>query len=159
MTSRDFFVERRRAEHPVFMRVLESIPESGIDYRPHERSPSTKDIVWTLTKELGSCLGAAKEFRGEWNDDPAPPLREMVSLFERWSTELTDVVARMDDAAWTRSAQFYFQGRMVNEQPVQQFLWFVLFDAIHHRGQLSTYLRPMGAKVPAIYGPSADSRS
>jgi uncharacterized damage-inducible protein DinB len=45
---------------------------------------------------------------------------------------------------------------MVSEQPVGQFLWFILFDAIHHRGQLSAYLRPMGGKVPAIYGPSAD---
>jgi uncharacterized damage-inducible protein DinB len=35
-------------------------------------------------------------------------------------------------------------------------LWGLLFDMIHHRGQLSTYIRPMGGKVPAIYGPSAD---
>jgi uncharacterized damage-inducible protein DinB len=42
---------------------------------------------------------------------------------------------------------------------VSQFLWFILFDAIHHRGQLSAYLRPMGGKVPSIYGPSADSKS
>ena len=37
-----------------------------------------------------------------------------------------------------------------------QFLWDFMFDAIHHRGQLSAYLRPMGGKVPSIYGPSAD---
>jgi uncharacterized damage-inducible protein DinB len=34
--------------------------------------------------------------------------------------------------------------------------WGYLFDMVHHRGQLSSYLRPMGAKVPSIYGPSAD---
>ena len=39
---------------------------------------------------------------------------------------------------------------------VPEMLWGFLFDAIHHRGQLSSYLRPMGAKVPSIYGPSAD---
>ena len=49
-------------------------------------------------------------------------------------------------------------GKVVSEQPVGQFLWFILFDAIHHRGQLAAYLRPMGGKVPAIYGPSADAR-
>ena len=37
-----------------------------------------------------------------------------------------------------------------------EMLWGFLFDAIHHRGQLSSYLRPMGAKVPSIYGPSGD---
>jgi uncharacterized damage-inducible protein DinB len=47
---------------------------------------------------------------------------------------------------------------MVSEQPIGGFLWFILFDAIHHRGQLSAYIRPMGGKVPAIYGPSGDSR-
>ncbi len=45
-----------------------------------------------------------------------------------------------------------------DEQPIGEFLWFILFDAIHHRGQLSTYIRPMGGQVPAIYGPSGDSR-
>ena len=158
MSSREFFVERRRAEHPVFMRVLESIPETGLTYRPHERSPSTEQIVWTMANELRSCVEAATQFRGEWHLDPAPPLAEMRSLFEQWSNELSDVVERMDDASWNRTAQFYYGSRMVSEQPVGQFLWFILFDAIHHRGQLSTYLRPIGAKVPSIYGPSADSR-
>ena len=69
-----------------------------------------------------------------------------------------DTVARMDDAAWERNAEFYFGGKKVSNQPVGGFLWFILFDAIHHRGQLTTYLRPMGAKVPAVYGPSADER-
>ena len=63
MTSREFFVERRRAEHPVFMRVLESIPESGLSYRPHERSSSTEQIVWTMANELRSCVEAATQFR------------------------------------------------------------------------------------------------
>jgi uncharacterized damage-inducible protein DinB len=44
------------------------------------------------------------------------------------------------------------------EKPIGEWLLFVLFDAIHHRGQLSAYIRPMGGKVPAIYGPSADER-
>ena len=158
MTSREFFIERRRAEHPVFMRVLEAIPESGVDYRPHERSPSTGQIAWTLTNELRSCLEAAREFRTTYHLDPAPPLDEMRSMFEQWSNELTDVVSRMDDATWDKTAEFYFGGKKVSEQPVSQFLWMILFDAIHHRGQLSTYLRPIGATVPAIYGPSADSR-
>jgi uncharacterized damage-inducible protein DinB len=83
----------------------------------------------------------------------------MLEKFEIWSKELRDRVSKMDDEAWDRTAQFYFNGKMVSEQPVGGFLWFILFDAIHHRGQLSAYLRPMGGKVPAIYGPSADTQS
>jgi uncharacterized damage-inducible protein DinB len=47
-------------------------------------------------------------------------------------------------------------GKVAWETSLGDMLWGFLFDGIHHRGQLSTYLRPMGAKVPSIYGPSAD---
>jgi uncharacterized damage-inducible protein DinB len=159
MTSREFYLERRRAENPVFLRVVKALPADRMDYQPHERSPSAKQVMWTMTNELRSCLDVATENRAEWKREPAPPLEEMLELFEHLLNELTDQVANMDDASWDRAAKFYVNGKVVQEQPVGQFLWFILFDAIHHRGQLSAYLRPMGGKVPSIYGPSADSRS
>ena len=159
MTLREFYLERRRAEVPVFLSVLKAVPADHLSYKPHDRSPSAEQIVWTVTSELRACLDAVTHYKAEWKAEPPRPLREMVDLFERWSNELTDVVASMDEASWNRVAQFYYDGKVVSEQPVGQFLWFILFDAIHHRGQLSAYLRPMGGTVPAIYGPSADSRS
>ncbi len=159
MTSREFYLERRRAENPIFVRVMQAVPVDRADYKPHERSPSAQQIMWTMTNELKSCVLVARENRGEWLMDPPPPIEEMPALFEKLLQELTTAVEQMDDAAWDRTAKFYFKGKMVNEQPAGQFLWFILFDAIHHRGQLSTYLRPMGATVPSIYGPSADTRN
>lgn len=158
MTSREFWLERRRAENPVFLKVMQSVPADRADYRPHERSPSAQQIMWTMTNELRSCLMVVRENRGEWRTDPLPPFDEMQNLFEKSLNELTEAVGKIDDDAWSSSAKFYVNGKQVNEMPVGQFLWYILFDAIHHRGQLSAYLRPMGAKVPAIYGPSADSR-
>lgn len=79
--------------------------------------------------------------RAEWQSLPAPPLPEMVQLFEQRSNELIDRVSKMDEESWSRTAQFYYNGKVVSEQPVGQFLWFILFDAIHHRGQLSAYVR------------------
>ena len=106
-----------------------------------------------------ACLDAVTQNKAEWTLHPPPPLNEMLELFERWSNELTELVSKMDGASWNRVAQFYYNGKVVSEQPVGQFLWFILFDAIHHRGQLSAYLRPMGGTVPSIYGPSADNKS
>jgi uncharacterized damage-inducible protein DinB len=157
-TLREFYLERRRAELPVFMKVLRALPADKMDYKPHERSPSAEQLVWTLTWELSTCVTVAREHRGEWRSDPAPPLGEMIAMFERSSNELIESVAAMDDAAWDAPAKFYYTGKMVSEQPASGFLWMVHFDSIHHRGQLTTYLRPMGSKVPAIYGPSADER-
>lgn len=159
MTSREFYLERRRAENPIFLRVMKSIPADRLDYKPHERSTSAQQIMWTMTNELRSCIAAATRHRAEWRADPVPSFDEIQLLFEQYLNELTSEVEKMDDAAWDRAAKFYVGDKVVSEQPIGQFLWYILFDAIHHRGQLSTYLRPMGAKVPAIYGPSADSRT
>jgi uncharacterized damage-inducible protein DinB len=51
---------------------------------------------------------------------------------------------------------FMFQGQEVMNEPGAETAWGFLLDIIHHRGQISTYLRPMGSTVPQIYGPSAD---
>jgi uncharacterized damage-inducible protein DinB len=158
MTSREFYLERRRAEQPAFLRVLRALPPKTITYKPHERSPSAEKLVWTLTSELRTCLDVVIENKTEWRQEPPPPLREMLELFEQWSNDLIERVAALEDASWDRPAQFYYEGRLISESPVGQFLWFILFDSIHHRGQLSAYLRPMGGTVPSIYGPSADTR-
>jgi len=54
--------------------------------------------------------------------------------------------------------KFIYGGAAVWEDTLQNMLWGYLFDMVHHRGQLSAYLRPMGGKVPSIYGPSADDQ-
>ncbi|MBO0910651.1 MAG: DinB family protein [Acidobacteria bacterium] len=159
MTAREFYLERRRTEVPIFIRVLKALPADRRGYRPHDRSPSAEQIVWTLTRELRACLDAVVENRAEWQEEPPRPFDQMLDSFERCSGELTDLVSQMDDASWNRVAQFCCNGKVVSEQPVGEFLWFILFDAIHHRGQLSACLRPMGGTVPSIYGPSADNRS
>lgn len=63
-----------------------------------------------------------------------------------------------DEGRWNGEGQFFAGDHLVMEAPCQQLAWMFFFDAIHHRGQLSTYLRPMGSRVPAIYGPSADDQ-
>jgi uncharacterized damage-inducible protein DinB len=156
MTLQEYFLERLKAEVPVFLRVLKALPKDQINYKPHERSPSAEQLVWTITAEQNACLDVVNNFKSEWKDIPPPPMEEMVEKYEKWSNELIDRVSKVDQASWDRMAQFLYEGKVVLEMPVGAFLWNILFDAIHHRGQLSAYLRPMGGKVPAIYGPSAD---
>ena len=153
MTNREFYLHRQRVEFPVFMRVLKALPADQLNYRPHERSPTAKEIVWLLTGELRTGLDAVIHNWAEWKVLPPPTLSEMLEKFESWSHELIDRGSKMSDASWERVARFYFRGTLALEQPVGTFLWLNLFDAIHHRGQLSAYLHPMGAGVPTIYEP------
>jgi uncharacterized damage-inducible protein DinB len=159
MTLREFFLQRHKAEFPLTLRVLKALPGGQLAYKPHDRSPSAEQLVWTIAAEFKTCVDVATDHKAEWKDVPPPPLAEMLAIFERASNELIDRIEKMTDEDWDRSAPFYYGGKVVSEQPVGQFIWFILFDAIHHRGQLTTYLRPMGGKVPSIYGPSADEPS
>jgi len=71
---------------------------------------------------------------------------------------LADKLSTVDEAQWDKSATFWVGDHVVATGPQEQLAWMMLLDAVHHRGQLSAYLRPMGSKVPSIYGPSADEQ-
>ena len=157
MNLREFYLEQRRAEYPAFVRVFEALPAERLTYRPHERSPSAAELVWKIVGPVKASIDVAVTHRAESDASPPPPIDEMRRLFAGWSEELAARVAAMDDAAWAQPARFYHKGALVLEQPAGAFLWFILFDSIHHRGQLAAYPRPMGGKVPSIYGPSGDS--
>ncbi len=79
-----------------------------------------------------------------------------VKAYEKNTAGLKRRLAKVKDAGWRKKAVFRMDGKVVWKASLGDMLWGFLFDAIHHRGQLSTYLRPVGAKVPSIYGPSAD---
>lgn len=86
---------------------------------------------------------------------PMPTPDEMLAAFDRHDAALTDRVTAMPDAAWDRSARVV-AGAYRNEMPLGAFLFNFHHDMIHHRGQLTVYIRPMGGKVPSVCGPSAD---
>jgi uncharacterized damage-inducible protein DinB len=156
MDDREFFCKRHRAEFPTFMKVLEAMPVDQFDYRPHARSPSALDLVWTLANEMAACTTMIDSGEVRWDPPPAPLPREALRIFHANYEALDARVNRLGDETWRRPSKLYVGGELVMEQPLGGFLWYLFFDAIHHRGQLSTYIRPMGGKVPSIYGPSGD---
>jgi uncharacterized damage-inducible protein DinB len=158
MNIREFYVQRRKAETPLFLEAFRALPEDKLDYKPASASPTARQIVWVMTRQLKSCIDIIKEGKTEWKESEPPPLDQMVRNFEAWSKQLIDSVENLSDADWDRKAEFYFKGKLMKTDPIGPFIWAMLFDEIHHRGQLTAYLRPMGGKVPAIYGPSADAQ-
>lgn len=157
MNTREFLIECIQDEKPKFLRVLRAVPPDKLAYRPHPRSSAAGDIAWLLASELGDACELVDKGRVDYSPTPAPAaLADSIAAYERNASELEKRMARLDDAGWERKAQFFMDGKLAWEAPLGQMLWGFLFDAIHHRGQLSSYLRPMGATVPSIYGPSAD---
>ena len=156
MNTREYYAQAFKAEKPKFVRVLQAVPAGKSDYRPHPRSSSAGDLVWLLASELKDACDLVDNGQVEYVPTPAPSLQEAVSAYERNAEALEKRIGNIDDAGWDKKAKFLMNGNVVWESSLGDMLYGFLFDAIHHRGQLSTYLRPMGGKVPSIYGPSAD---
>jgi len=153
---REYYQECFEAEKPKFVRVLKAVPADQAGYRPHPRSTSAGEIVWLLASELHDACELVDRGEVSYVFRPAPSVPESITAYERNAAALEARLAKVDDAAWDRKVKFLADGKVVWETSLGDMLFGFLFDAIHHRGQLSTYLRPMGAKVPSIYGPSAD---
>ena len=157
MNSREYYGQRLKAEVPTFLRVLRAVPSDKAAYRPDPRSSSAAGIGWLLASEMRDACTLIDRQELNYVESPPPAdFEESIAEYERQAQALETKVATLDDAAWDGKAHFLVNGAVAWETTLGDMLWGFLFDAIHHRGQLSSYLRPMGAKVPAIYGPSAD---
>jgi uncharacterized damage-inducible protein DinB len=156
MSNLEFCIARRKAETPVFTRVLKAIPKDRLDYRPDPKARTAAELAWVLASEEAALASLVKDGVVEWKESKPPSsIDETVAAFEKWSADVNGRLEHIDDAAWEKKVRF-LMGGAAWEDSLSQMVWGFLFDAIHHRGQLSTYLRPMGGKVPSIYGPSAD---
>ncbi|HUP63629.1 MAG TPA: DinB family protein [Thermoanaerobaculia bacterium] len=157
MKVHEFFVKRWEQEQPAFAKVMKAIPADKLDYRPHERSNSAGGIAWQLVEEQRAQIALMEQGQVEWQTKPQPAsLDEIVQAWEQATEELRKQLSTLDDAKSASDAKMLAGGTPVWSDTMENMLWGFLLDMIHHRGQLSSYLRPMGGKVPAIYGPSAD---
>jgi uncharacterized damage-inducible protein DinB len=147
----------RKQEIGKFLNVLNAVPEGKPDYRPDPKARTARDLAWVLAAEEAALLSLLDTGVVEWKEEPAPArMLEIVAAYEKSATAVNERLDRIDEAGWEKKGKFLMGDAPAWETEIGEFVWGFLFDAIHHRGQLSTYLRPMGGKVPAIYGPSAD---
>ena len=163
LSNREFFIQRWEQEYPAFVRVFKAVPANSLDYRPHPRSRSAGELVALLVSAQQSCIelckGRKSMYSGlRWQEPGGfDRLEEMIAAYERDHDMLAKQLHTLEGGAWYHQA-WLIQGteEILLKDTIGGLLWIALFDVIHHRGQLSTYIRPMGGKVPSIYGPSAD---
>lgn len=157
MTNLEFCIARRKAEMPTFVRVLKAIPGGKLDYRHDPKSRTAGELAWLLAMEEAALVSLLDTGSVQWKESKPPAnIDEIVAAFERSVAAVDERLSHFDEAGWEKKGRFLMDGAPAWEDTISQFVWGFLFDAVHHRGQLTTYLRPMGGKVPSIYGPSAD---
>jgi uncharacterized damage-inducible protein DinB len=156
MDEKAHFLRFWEKEAEATRKVLSRIPE-GSTYRPDPKSRTAREIAWLIASEEIALADGLEKGAFEWKEVPAPAtMKEVLDTYDRHHDAITKRLQAIGSARWEGKVPFIYQGQQVMNEPGTESAWGFLLDIVHHRGQLSTYLRPMGAKVPQIYGPSAD---
>ena len=164
LSNREFFIRRWEQEFPGFASVIRALPPGQLGYRPHPRSRSAGELAALLVSLQQGCIDLCTSERSSFNTgmvwhpaDHSTALEETIAAYELHHNRLAEKLNGLDDIAWNRQAWMVRgEQEIILKDTVGGLLWIALFDAVHHRGQLTTYIRPMGGKVPSVYGPSAD---
>jgi uncharacterized damage-inducible protein DinB len=149
----DYLNERRR-EFQTTLRVLQSYPDDQRHLKPSEKSRTAAELVRTLVVEervLTSLVNAGVADPSLWAVELPGSMTKIIEMWQDAVAVNDRVMTMLSAEDWGRVVNFY--GMHI---PLAQACWFELFDHIHHRGQFSVYLRLAGARVPSIYGPTAD---
>jgi uncharacterized damage-inducible protein DinB len=157
MDQKTFFLKYWDKEAPATRKVIERIPQERSDFRADPKARNAREIAWMLVREEVLLAEGLAKGAIEWIDLPTPAtVREILDAYDRGHEEATRKLKSLDAERWEHDVPFMWEGKEVQRETAHGMAWGFLLDQIHHRGQLSTYLRPMGSTVPAIYGPSAD---
>lgn len=157
MDQKALFLKFWEKEAPATRKVISRIPQEQSDYRADPKARNAREIAWLIVREE-IVLGEGFEKGAlDWVEVPTPAtVKEILDVYDRHHDASTRRLRAADVARWEGQVPFKFQGQEVFAASGYDQAWGFLLDIIHHRGQLSTYLRPMGSTVPQIYGPTAD---
>ncbi len=156
MSTREFFIKRWEEELAAFGKVLRAVPHDQLSYKPHEKCTAAGALAWQLADEQKQMSDMIDSGEAKIEITPHPKKDDIVAAWDKATAELKKRLEKVDEKKWTSPAKLVMNGKAIWTDTVENMLWGYLFDMVHHRGQLSAYLRPMGGKVPSIYGPSAD---
>jgi uncharacterized damage-inducible protein DinB len=151
MDEKSLFSNFWTNESKTTSKVLSRIPE-GSDYRPDPKSRTAREIAWQILNEEKMIIEALESGTFAWAPSPVPAtMKEICDSYDRQSADIAERLRALPPERWDATLEFF--GR---QRPASPMAWSFLFDIVHHRGQITTYLRPMGSTVPQVYGPSAD---
>jgi uncharacterized damage-inducible protein DinB len=153
LTYRAMMLDGFAREAETTKRVLAAVPDAKKDYRPDPNARNAWELSWHLANtdvQFLDSIADSKFTTGPRENKPTN-VAELVAWYGENVKRGSDRVAALSAEQLVTPIQFF----MFNF-PAVFYLGFMNNHSIHHRGELATYLRPMGSKVPAIYGGSFD---
>jgi len=141
-------------EVEITKRVIAAVPDAASSYKPDAQARTAKDLAWHLANTDVQFLDGIADlnFKMESPEHKPQTSAEVVAWYGENMKRGIDRVAAMTAEQLMTPVEFFG----VFNLPAVMYLGFLNNHSIHHRGELATYLRPMGSKVPSIYGGSYD---
>jgi uncharacterized damage-inducible protein DinB len=167
MKLTEFFQSELDREVERSRKALEQVPEGQYNWKPHERSMIfgyLADMVatiptWiTMEIERDELDVAPVEGKGT-KQAPKETSTDLLKALDDAAEQARNALAKTSEEHLMTNWKLLAQGKVVIESPRYEMIQETINHWAHHRGQMTVYLRLMGAKVPALYGPSADDAS
>jgi uncharacterized damage-inducible protein DinB len=154
LAYRELILSTMVAESQATKKVIAGIPEDRKSYRPDPKARNAHELAWHIAYEDVEFLNKVADMKIAMTEAPAAPatIAEIVRWYEENFPKAILRVREMTPEQLMTSVPFFG----FKAEPLFQYLILLNNHSVHHRGQLSTYLRPMRSKVPSIYGGSAD---
>ena len=157
MDEKALFLTFWEKEAVATRKVISRIPQAQSDYRADPKARTAREIAWLIVREEILLVQGLEKGVLEWVELPTPEtVKEILATYDSHHDKITKSLHALPPSHWEQKVSFTYEGKEIMNETGYGHGWGFLFDQIHHRGQLSTYLRPMGSTVPSIYGPSAD---
>jgi uncharacterized damage-inducible protein DinB len=152
----DLALPTLKNEHQTTRRVIEAIPLDKGDYRPDAVSKTALELAWHIVAAEQRFFSGIPAGAFDFSPIHRPALITNSAGIASWFNEsFAANLPRLEALSGAQLAKTIdFRGMF--QLPAASYVQFALSHTVHHRGQLSVYLRPMGAKVPSIYGESYD---
>jgi len=150
------YLEALKNETRITKKILQAVPADKLDHRPDVHSRTANELVRHIAAADNRFIECP--INGFFDTNPALLLQEtktpqeIANWYEARYAKNLEALAKLSGEQLTKMVDF----RGMFQRPAVTFLMMGMHHTIHHRGQLSSYLRGMGAKVPSIYGESYD---
>jgi uncharacterized damage-inducible protein DinB len=160
MTIAESLIGELERESKSTVRILERVPREKLDWRPHPKSMSLGELAWHIAVLPASAVKGLKEGKRDVSLSRPGPQGEgdFVAAFQRNHAEMKSVLAATPDEVLLKERFAFVRGEeVIFSFPKVGLIRTVLMNhSIHHRGQLTVYLRLLDVSVPAMYGTTAD---
>jgi uncharacterized damage-inducible protein DinB len=149
-----------RQEAKTTKRMLERVPEEKLDWQPHEKSMTLGRLAIHIAVLPGlfiANLDGDELDRSGWNPPAADSVSNIVATFDKNISSAIEFLKTQSEEKLLGSWRYRNGEQVIFEMPRLAVIRFVCLNhLIHHRGQLSVYLRLLNVPLPSVYGPTAD---